>query len=329
MLNEMQYVYAVYKEKSFSKAAKKLFISQPALSAMVKKAEKEIGCPIFDRGTIPLTVTKDGEYYINGIEQILLAKRNVEEYFEDLSALKGGSLSIGGSSFFCAYVLADLFGRFRAKHPGVAIDILEGNIKELRQGLEDETLDLIIETAISMEDQSVERYLYGYEYIVLAVPASYPVNKRLQPYQLLFRDVCNDKYLDAAVPAVPLEHFKDTPFLIMKKGNDMHRRSMSICKKAGFVPRAAIHLDQILTSFNIACTGVGAVFIRANILKYMQENNALVYYKIGDPLARRPILIAVKKGRYISHATREFLSMAGAKKVGTEKTTRMSISIDT
>lgn len=63
MLNEMKYVYEVYKEKSFSKAAKKLFISQPALSNMVRKAEKEMGAPIFDRSTIPLTVTKEGAYY--------------------------------------------------------------------------------------------------------------------------------------------------------------------------------------------------------------------------------------------------------------------------
>ena len=64
MLKEMDYIYAVYEEKSFSRAAKKLFVSQPALSNMVKKAEKEIGAPIFDRSTIPLTVTPAGEYYI-------------------------------------------------------------------------------------------------------------------------------------------------------------------------------------------------------------------------------------------------------------------------
>ena len=75
MLNEMKYVYEVYKEKSFSKAAKKLFISQPALSNMVRKAEKEMGAPIFDRSTIPLTVTKEGAYYIRTVEKILFLER--------------------------------------------------------------------------------------------------------------------------------------------------------------------------------------------------------------------------------------------------------------
>ena len=53
MLKEMEYVYAVYEEQSFSKAARKLYLSQPALSAAVRRAEAEIHTPIFDRSTNP------------------------------------------------------------------------------------------------------------------------------------------------------------------------------------------------------------------------------------------------------------------------------------
>lgn len=45
MFREIEYVYAVYQERSFTKAAQKMFLSQPALSSMVKKAEKKIGTP--------------------------------------------------------------------------------------------------------------------------------------------------------------------------------------------------------------------------------------------------------------------------------------------
>ena len=54
MFQGMEYVYEVYKEKSFSKAAANLFISQPSLSANVKRVENRIGYPIFDRSTKPL-----------------------------------------------------------------------------------------------------------------------------------------------------------------------------------------------------------------------------------------------------------------------------------
>lgn len=176
MLNEMIYVYTVYQERSFSKAAKKMFVSQPALSNKVRKVEKEIGTPIFDRSTIPLTVTKAGAYYIKSIEEILFIQRNMKAYFKDLEELNTGSLSIGGSSFFCSFVFPDLIGRFREKYPNITIDLLEGNVKELIEGLEDETLDLVIETALFEDEPAVHRFFFRNERIILAVPAAYAVN---------------------------------------------------------------------------------------------------------------------------------------------------------
>lgn len=315
MLNEMKYVYAVYQEKSFSKAAKKMFISQPALSNMVRKAEKEIGAPIFDRSTIPLTVTKEGAYYIKCIEEILFIQRNLKSYFEDMEELNTGSLSIGGSSFFCSFVLADLIGRFRAKYPNVTIDLLEGNIRELRKGLEEETLDLVMETALPLDDPTLDKYYYNSETVILAVPASYSVNKRLQPYRLTHHDIVTERFMNPSVEPVPLEFFRDVPFIIMKPGNDMYQRGAAMCKKAGFVPKVAIQMDQVMTSYNIASNGVGAVFIRSGIIKFMPDNQKLVYYKIGDMLATRKILIATKKGKYVTSAMQEFLRMAGVRKI--------------
>jgi len=60
MLKNMDYVYAVYLNQSFSKAAKALYISQPALSAAIKKVEVEVGTPLFDRGTNPISLTEAG-----------------------------------------------------------------------------------------------------------------------------------------------------------------------------------------------------------------------------------------------------------------------------
>lgn len=315
MLNEMRYVYAVYQEKSFSRAAKKLFISQPALSNMVRKAEQEIGTPIFDRSTIPLTVTKEGAYYIKSIEQILFIQRNIYSYFNDLEELNAGTLSLGGSSFFCSFIFPDLIGRFRRKYPGIVIELLEGNIRELRNGLENETLDLVIETAIDESDATVEQFLYAREKIILAVPKAYQVNKRLQPYRLSYRDIVTGRFQEPIVQPVPLGELASTPFITMKPGNDMHTRGATMCHNAGFVQEVAISVDQVLTSMNIAANGVGAVFVRSDIVRCMPENDRLIYYKLGDPLAERSVTFAVKKGRYITSTMREFMRMAGVKKI--------------
>lgn len=58
MTDYKEYIYAVYQEKSFSKAAKKLYVSQPWLSATVKKVEQELDVRLFDRSTTPISLTE-------------------------------------------------------------------------------------------------------------------------------------------------------------------------------------------------------------------------------------------------------------------------------
>ena len=204
-------------------AAKKLFISQPALSNMVRKAEKEMGAPIFDRSTIPLTVTKEGAYYIRTVEKILFLERNLERYFQDIAGLQGGTLALGGASYFCSFVYPDLIARFQTKYPQVTIDLTEGNTRELKAGLENESLDLVLETAMEKDDTSIKRYLFRKENLILAVPESFPVNRKLQPYRLSRQEILSKSFLKPEVEAVPLKEFKDVPFITMKPGNDMYK----------------------------------------------------------------------------------------------------------
>ena len=308
----MRYVYAVYQERSFSKAAKKLFITQPALSAMVKKAEADIGCEIFDRSKVPLTVTKEGQYYIHSAERILLAKENILRYYADLGALEAGHLAVGGSSYFCAYVLSDAINRFKKAYPKIQIDLLEDNLAELKAGLASGSLDLIIETALSDKDETLTLYFLGFEDIVLCVPAVFAENEELKSYAMSPNDIGAKKYQSADVAPVPLSKLKTVPFILLKKGNDMYDRGRSICQNAGFTPQCNIYLDQMLTSLLISERGMGAVFMRTSIFQYyLPPADRMVYYKIGDPLARRPVYMASRKGRYLSKAAEEFLRIMG------------------
>ena len=67
MFKGMEYVYEVYREHSFSKAAQNLYVSQPSLSATIKRIENRIGFPIFDRSTTPIRLTECGEEYIKAV----------------------------------------------------------------------------------------------------------------------------------------------------------------------------------------------------------------------------------------------------------------------
>ena len=313
MLNEIKYVYAVYQERSFTKAAKKLFITQPALSSMVKKAEQEIGSPIFDRSTVPLTLTREGKFYIQTIEKIMLLEKNLQDYFQDIQSLNTGSLSVGGSSFFCSFVLPEIIGKFRVQYPNISINLQEGNLKDLREGAEKDRLDLFIETAVRRDDPALKTFFYRSETILLAVPVDYPINQKLKDYQYP-REHLDFQDRPSRPAPVPLEAFRNVPFVMLKKeGNDLGVRGAAMCGEAGFSPKVAMFTDQVLTAANIAANGMGAAFLRGDLFRYSPIQDRFCIYALGSKLARRDIFFAAKKGRYINNAMRTFLSMAGAR----------------
>ena len=83
-----KYVYTVYRLKSFSAAAQELFISQPALSRAIKKIEAELGAPIFNRKTIPVSLTDEGKIYIDTIEKVLQLEHDAIENIRDRKQLR-------------------------------------------------------------------------------------------------------------------------------------------------------------------------------------------------------------------------------------------------
>ena len=97
MFTHADYVYAVYQERSFTKAAKKLYISQPSLSATVAKLEQRLGFAIFQRGGNQLQLTCMGEKYIAAAEKILSIQRQFETEIDDLLHLYKGSITLGSS----------------------------------------------------------------------------------------------------------------------------------------------------------------------------------------------------------------------------------------
>ena len=90
MFSGINYVYEVYRTQSFSKAAKNLYISQPSLSAMIKKIEAKVGAPLFDRSTNPIQLTEYGEQYIRIAEKIMDLEDEFAYYTDNLNELKTG-----------------------------------------------------------------------------------------------------------------------------------------------------------------------------------------------------------------------------------------------
>ena len=308
MFQGMKYVYEVYKEKSFSKAAASLFISQPSLSANVKRIENRIGSPIFDRSTKPLQLTEVGEHYIQTIEKIMDIENNLKNFIRDLGDLKTGTLNIGGSNFFSSWVLPSLIADFSQKFPNIQISLVEESSANLSLLLQAGKLDLMIDNCI-LDEQIFDHYVYQKEHLLLAVPKSYSVNTRLQEYQIPIEEIRNGQFRSSDIPSVPLNKFENEPFIILRSDNDTGKRALTICQENHFSPSVVFRLDQQMTAYNIACLGMGITFIGDLLLSRVPTNSELVFYKLPGQSSKRTVFFYWKKGRYISRAMEEFLKL--------------------
>ena len=182
MFTWKKYVYEVYRERSFTKAAQNLYISQPSLSARIRKIEESIGVPLFDRSTSPLQLTEAGKIYIEAAEEIFKIEQRVENDMNHLNNLETGHLSLGGSNLFSAYILPPLITKFKQRFPHVNIRLTEGNTAQLEELLGNNSLDFVIDN-YHYDHLLYDRELYCSENILLAVPKNANINRELSSWR--------------------------------------------------------------------------------------------------------------------------------------------------
>ena len=102
-INQMKYVVVLAEEKSFTKAAKKLFISQPSLSKSIKLLEEELATELFERPTLKLTYS--GEIFVRKVRNILKDIENVKVQISDITKEMKSHLIVGVPSHRCYYFI--------------------------------------------------------------------------------------------------------------------------------------------------------------------------------------------------------------------------------
>lgn len=308
MFTGKKYVYEVYREKNFSKAAQNLYISQPSLSARIKKIEERIGFPLFDRSTNPLQLTEVGEVYMEAAEEIFKIEQQVENYINNLATLKTGHLSVGASNLFAAYVIPPLITRFKQKFPDIQIQITEGNTAQLEAQLSNNSLDFVIDN-YHYDSILYNKTLYCKENILLAIPKRFSVNEKVREYQLSYDSIKNKSYLNASYPAVPLNTFSELPFIMLTPGNDTRLRGDKLCKEASFRPDIVLELNQQSTAYMAASTQLGATFISDILVSQLPSFENLAYYKLEGEAAQRQVFFYYKNHKYKTRVMEEFIAL--------------------
>lgn len=305
MFREKDYVLSVYREKGFSKAARKMYISQPSLSAMIRKAEERIGGAIFDRSASPIELTDIGRAYVRAALELARAEEAFQQYVSDVNHCLKGTISLGGTMLFMSFILPPLLSAFSGKHPQVEVKLHETHTALLFEELNEGELDLIVENS-PVNPEIFEEKTFMTERLILGVPKK-DVDERLMQYSLSAGDISRGKHLLDDTKILPLKELSEQNYLLLKEGNDTRARADLLFEKEKLRPKIRLLLDQQITAYHLACAGMGAAFLSDTLISGMPDSDALWFFRLQPSLSERRISFFYKKKRILSAAARAFM----------------------
>ena len=294
-IRHFHYIRTIYETGSISRAAEKLYISQPSLSQLLKSVEKKVGAPLFDRGSQPLRPTTIGQKYLETAQRIMELDTEFHRYVEDELGCAQGNLVVGSSPFRSTYFLASFLPEFQEKYPGIRLQLAEHTSKRLEEAVLSGDADLIIATQPVDANAFSFAELYSEE-MVLVLPAGHELSKQ---YHL-------PQDCRGTLPLLPINLLKDTPFIQMHSEQKLHQQLLSLCEEAGFTPKIYLQTRSRETALTLAAAGLGATLLPMTLLRAFQPKTRPCYAALPTR-PRRHALVAWRKKSYLSHAARAFI----------------------
>lgn len=302
---QIEYVITLAQQGSFSKAARKLSISQPSLSQYIMNVENQIGAALFDRSSTPVKLTEAGEAYVRSAMQIRAIEEKLKNEIADMGNLKKGTLRIGATMFRASCMLARNIGAFCHEFEGINVSVTEeSSVKLLEQVLNGE-IDVFVGTG-SYDRQLFYAEPLAEERLLLAVPKDSPINSVFEESRLTEEDIKGNsmKYLTSR--PVDLKLIENEKLIVCEDGEFSAETIDNICTQSGFTPNYALQVRSVETAFSFVNAGFGSAFIPDSLIRFGNYSVHPYYYPLPDILAKSDILLVYRKSGYLSKAAQEY-----------------------
>lgn len=289
-LDKLRYIITVGEERSFSKASKKLFISQPALSQYISGVENEIGCPLFDRKNLPLSLTPAGEIFIKRSKEIINLKHNMIKEIEDLTKNFAGTLTLGISPFRNAYILPKFLPELKKEFPNVKIKVVEKHALELEKDLEKGVVDLIV-TSLPLASREFEFIEFCREETFVVTPK-------------------DERFLSLAVDGeIGLEKLKNESFILPYERIKLRDEIDIIFYNNNFVPNIFLETWNQESTLSLVESGMGVGFASEMSLKLGKWHEDLYFFPVKNSRIIRTFAIIYRKGKKFNDIESKFVEI--------------------
>lgn len=189
-ITQLRYVLAVAEHQNFTKAAEKVFVTQPTLSMQIQKLEEELDILIFDRGKKPIELTQVGKKIVDQARNIVNESERMQDVVDQEKGFIGGAYKLGIIPTVMPTLLPMFLKTFSNRYPKVQLKIEELNTDEIITKINEGYLDAAIAATPLGHDKIKERPLY-YEPFVGYIPENHRLaeKEKLEPNDLDIHDI--------------------------------------------------------------------------------------------------------------------------------------------
>lgn len=280
---QLQYALLISQVGSFSQAAEQLKISQPALSKQILSLEKELGVQLFNRSTVPLSLTPAGESFIAETRELLFKEEQLRQTMQKFKSDDYGQLVIGISPFRSVYLIADTIKALREQYPQLQVILKETGSVELHKGAVEGEYDFAIMN-LPVDETMLNATPLEQENIVLVVP-----NNLLEYLPEAEQDS------DYPYPVIDLAGCGDIPFIVLSKQQELRQLFDKLCVLSRLHPTVCTEVIGITTAFTMAFAGVGATILPLRFLLNNDFSNNLSFFSIKHcTVTRKPVIVTRK-----------------------------------
>ncbi len=292
-LKYLQYIVEIANEKNISKAAKKLYISQPTLSVYLARLEDELGTPLFERNKNELLPTEAGTLYIATAKQMLDLKEVLYQKISALAAKCSDQIAIGFFNNIAGNMISSIYPKFLSLYPNVRVDFSDGRYKYLYDGLMNHTYQLAFIAVFQPDTHALSYINIKKEEFILAVPKSVSL-----PFSYPEKE--------GALPCISLSQIKDEKFILATKDTVRREIEDSLFRQYQITPVICNEVHNIRTTINIIEEGNGMAIIPRG---FMDKSRNITYYAL-DSHPYWNLVAAYKKDMVITPAMQTLVALA-------------------
>ena len=284
----MDYFIALAEERSFTRAAGRLNVTQQTLSAHIAGVERELGVRLVNR-TVPLTLTYAGEEFLTYARRYQAARREFDQEFADIAGDAKGLLAVAIASTRGRQLMPDAIAAFGRTHPHVGIELHEDDNDRLLELLRDGTADMMVGT-VPEGTSGLEVRPLRTERVVLFVADSLLEDLHGNDVETVVAEVERTGNL------APLGNM---PYLLGAEGDEPGDLSRAMLWRSGIRPQACVMAKNGETLLDLAYRGVGACFFPENLAwPVLGRDTSLRQISLG-PEAVIPIQLAWRSSSHV------------------------------